>query len=125
MHRTERLAEALKDEIAEVVGFELEDPRVEAVTVTDVKVSDDLRDAKVYVLAVGTDADSDVIGLRTAEQGGLWCAKPRLSPCRSTPRTSHHRIRDGSNPDSHAPTVARSTSAERLGAPSPGILMPD
>jgi ribosome-binding factor A len=55
MHRTERLAEALKDEIAEVVGFELEDPRVEAVTVTDVKVSDDLRDAKVYVLAVGTD----------------------------------------------------------------------
>ena len=57
MHRTERLAEALKDEIAEVVGFELEDPRVEAVTVTDVKVSDDLRDAKVYVLAVGTDAE--------------------------------------------------------------------
>ena len=55
MHRTERLAEALKDEIAEVVGFELEDPRVEAVTVTDVKVSDDLRDAKVYVLAEGTE----------------------------------------------------------------------
>ena len=53
--RPERLAEALREEIAEVVGFELEDPRVEAVTVTDVKVSDDLRDAKVYVFAVGTD----------------------------------------------------------------------
>ena len=48
MRRPEKMAEALKEEIAEVVGFELEDPRVEAVTVTDVKVSDDLRDAKVY-----------------------------------------------------------------------------
>lgn len=49
------MAEALKEEIAEVVGFELEDPRVEAVTVTDVKVADDLRDAKVYVLVDGTE----------------------------------------------------------------------
>lgn len=55
MKRPERLAEALKEEIAEVVGFELEDPRVEAVTVTDVKVTEDLRDAKVYVLVEGTD----------------------------------------------------------------------
>jgi ribosome-binding factor A len=55
MKRPERLAEALKEEIAEVVGFELEDPRVEAVTVTDVTVSDDLRDAKVYVLVSGTE----------------------------------------------------------------------
>ncbi len=53
MKRPERLAEALKEEISEVVGFELEDPRVEAVTVTDVTVSDDLRDAKVYVVVEG------------------------------------------------------------------------
>lgn len=55
MKRPERLAESLKEEIAEVVGYELEDPRVETVTVTDVKVTDDLRDAKVYVLVEGTD----------------------------------------------------------------------
>lgn len=55
MRRPERLAEALKEEIAEVVGFELEDPRVQAVTVTDVKVTEDLRDAKVYVLVDGTE----------------------------------------------------------------------
>lgn len=57
MKRPERLAESLREEIAEVVGFELEDPRVEAVTVTDVKVSDDLRDAKVYVLVDGTEEE--------------------------------------------------------------------
>ena len=57
MRRPERLAEALKEEIAEVVGFELEDPRVETVIVTDVNVAPDLRDAKVYVLVEGTEAE--------------------------------------------------------------------
>lgn len=55
MRRPERLGEALREEIAEVVGFELDDPRIELVTVTDVKVSEDLRDAKVYVLINGTE----------------------------------------------------------------------
>ena len=55
MRRPERLAETLREEIAEVVGFELDDPRVEMVTVTEVRVADDLRDAKVYVLVDGTE----------------------------------------------------------------------
>ena len=55
--RPERLAESLREEISEVVGFELDDPRLEAVTVTDVVVADDLRDAKVYVLVEGTEAE--------------------------------------------------------------------
>jgi ribosome-binding factor A len=53
MRRPERLAEALKVEISEVVGFELDDPRLEMVTVTDVEVASDLRDAKIYVLITG------------------------------------------------------------------------
>lgn len=57
MRRPERLAEGLKIEIAEVVGFELDDPRLEAVVVTDVTVSDDMRDAKVYCLIQGTEDD--------------------------------------------------------------------
>ncbi|MEO8041913.1 MAG: 30S ribosome-binding factor RbfA [Acidobacteriota bacterium] len=57
MRRPERLAETLREEIAEVVGFELDDPRVEMVTVTEVSVSDDLRDAKVYVLVDGSEEE--------------------------------------------------------------------
>jgi len=57
MRRPERLAEALKVEIAEVVGFELNDPRLQSATVTDVRVADDLRDAKVYVLVSGTELE--------------------------------------------------------------------
>ncbi len=59
MRRPERLGEALKIEISEVVGFELDDPRLEMVTVTDVEVASDLRDAKVYVLIRGTQQEVD------------------------------------------------------------------
>ena len=55
MRRPERLAEALKEGIAEVVEFELDDPRLDAVTVTEVSVAPDLRDAKVYVLINGSE----------------------------------------------------------------------
>jgi len=55
MRRPERLAEALKEEIAEVVEYELDDPRLDSVTVTEVSVAQDLRDAKVYVLINGTE----------------------------------------------------------------------
>ncbi len=57
MRRAERLAESLKEEISEVVSFELDDPRLLGVTVTDVVVSEDLRDAKVYVLVDGGEAE--------------------------------------------------------------------
>ena len=59
MRRPERLGEALKVEISEVVGFELDDPRLEMVTVTDVEVAGDLRDAKVYVLIRGGEDEID------------------------------------------------------------------
>jgi len=57
MRRPERLAEVLKTEIAEVVGFELDDPRLQTATVTDVKVASDLRDAKVYVIVNGSEQE--------------------------------------------------------------------
>ena len=45
----------LKEEISEIVGYELEDPRVHTTTVTDVRISDDLRDARVFVMVEGTE----------------------------------------------------------------------
>lgn len=55
MRRPERLAEALREAVAEIVGFEMEDPRLQSVTVTDVQVAENLRDAKVYVLVEGNE----------------------------------------------------------------------
>lgn len=55
MRRPERLAESLREEIIEIVGFELEDPRIGSVTVTDVVVTDNKRDANIFVLVEGTE----------------------------------------------------------------------
>ncbi|MEZ5425878.1 MAG: 30S ribosome-binding factor RbfA [Pyrinomonadaceae bacterium] len=60
MHRSERLGEMLREEITEIVGFELEDPRLIAVTVTDVRVTENLRDAKVFVLVEGDENEIEM-----------------------------------------------------------------
>jgi ribosome-binding factor A len=48
----------LREEIAQIVGYELEDPRVTMVTVTDVRLSENLRDARVYVTVAGTEEET-------------------------------------------------------------------
>src|SRR5919206_3109459 len=57
MRRPEQLAEVIREEVSQIVGFELEDPRVQSVTVTDVRVTENLRDASVFVTAEGTEAE--------------------------------------------------------------------
>ncbi|MCA1593430.1 MAG: 30S ribosome-binding factor RbfA [Acidobacteria bacterium] len=57
MRRPEKLAELIREEVIQIVGYELEDPRVDLVTVTDVRVTDNLRDARVYVTVEGTEEE--------------------------------------------------------------------
>ncbi len=57
MRRPERLAEVLRAEVTEIVGYELDDPRLIGVTVTDVRVSDTLREAKVFVVVQGDEKE--------------------------------------------------------------------
>jgi ribosome-binding factor A len=68
MHRPERIAETLREEIAQIVGYELEDPRLTMVTVTEVRVADDLRDASVYVMVEGDEQEHEkaLVALRHA-----------------------------------------------------------
>ena len=63
MRRPEQLAELIREELSQIVGYELEDPRVAAATVTDVRVSENLRDARVFVLVEGTD-DEKTLALK-------------------------------------------------------------
>lgn len=58
MRRPERVAEQVREEIAQIVGYELDDPRLAMVTVTDVRMAENLRDAKVYVTVAGTDEEA-------------------------------------------------------------------
>ena len=49
VRRILRVSEAVKEELYEIIGFELEDPRLLEVEVTDVQVSPDSRHAAVKV----------------------------------------------------------------------------
>jgi ribosome-binding factor A len=51
-HRSQRISEVVREELAELIGFEMDDPRVRSVTVTSAEVSSDMRHAHVRV-AVG------------------------------------------------------------------------
>jgi ribosome-binding factor A len=55
--RTARVAEALREELSEIIGFEMDDPRVLAVDVTDVRVSPDGRYATVRVAIRGNERE--------------------------------------------------------------------
>ena len=53
-HRSQRLAEELKNEISAIIAQEVKDPRVGFATVTEVEVSPDLRHARVLVSVLGS-----------------------------------------------------------------------
>ena len=55
--RPERLAEQIKEELSLIIGGEVEDPRLGYVTVTDTKLTADLRTARVYVSVLGTEEE--------------------------------------------------------------------
>jgi ribosome-binding factor A len=55
--RTARVSEAVKEELAELIGFEMDDPRVLAVAVTDAQVSPDGRHAAVKVAVPGEERE--------------------------------------------------------------------
>ncbi len=48
-HRTERVSEALREELSELIAYEMSDPRVASAVVTEVHVSPDLKHAQVHV----------------------------------------------------------------------------
>jgi ribosome-binding factor A len=66
-HRTLRLAEALREELAELIAYEMSDPRVGDVTVSEVITSPDKRHAQVRIgLAGGGDPKEALAALEHA-----------------------------------------------------------
>lgn len=56
-HRTERIAEQLREEVSQILATEVADPGVGLVTVTRVKVTPDLSLARVYWTLLGDAAE--------------------------------------------------------------------
>jgi ribosome-binding factor A len=93
MRRPERVADILREEISQIVGYELEDPRLTMVTVTDVRLSDNLRDARVFVTIVG-DEEEHRQALDALRHAAPYVRK-QLGLSLNLPRTPEiHFIRD-------------------------------
>jgi ribosome-binding factor A len=56
--RAERVADQIRMEVADILMRRIKDPRVRSVTVTDVELTNDLRIARVFVTALGTEAET-------------------------------------------------------------------
>jgi ribosome-binding factor A len=53
--RANRIGEQMKKELSDIIGQKLKDPRIGFVTVTDVQVTGDLQQAKVYITVLGDE----------------------------------------------------------------------
>jgi ribosome-binding factor A len=58
-HRPNRVGEQMKKELTEIIGRKIKDPRIGFVTVTDVQVTGDLQQAKVYISVLGDDEQKE------------------------------------------------------------------
>ena len=67
--RVERINELLRDELSQLIGRELKDPRLAGlISITEVETTSDLRHAKVFVSVFGSDEErqSSLAALRSA-----------------------------------------------------------
>ena len=69
-HRSERLGEELKKELADIVRNHIRDPRIGFVSFTDVEVTKDLRYAKIFFTVLGDEEvlKNTTIGLEKAKK---------------------------------------------------------
>lgn len=69
--RARRLAEVIHEVVAEALKFKVKDPRVGFVTVTDVRVTPDLRDATVFYTVLGDPVEQEATAAALASATGL------------------------------------------------------
>jgi ribosome-binding factor A len=64
-HRAERVSEALREELGELIAYELTDPRIGDAVVTEVLVSPDMRHAQVrlHLSDAGTEQQQTIHAL--------------------------------------------------------------
>lgn len=67
--RANRVAEQMKKELGEILTRKIKDPRVGFVTVTDVEVTGDLQQAKVFISVLGDEQQKKdtLLGLSKAK----------------------------------------------------------
>ncbi len=89
--RARRLAKRISTIVASAIEYEIKDPRLAGVTITDAKVTADLHDATLYYTVIGRtlDDEPDYAGAAAAlesAKGVLRSKVARAPGCGSPPR---------------------------------------
>ncbi len=69
--RADRVADLIKMEISDLLLKQVRDPRIGLVTITGVKVTDDLRTARVFFVELGKDQCSEEIQAGLGKAAGF------------------------------------------------------
>lgn len=69
--RADRVADQIRMEVADILMRRIKDPRVRSVTVTDVELTNDLRIARVFVTALGAEAETKDVFAGLAKASGF------------------------------------------------------
>lgn len=66
--RANRVAEQIKKEVSDILTSKIKDPRIGFVTITDVEVTGDLQQAKVFISVLGDEdkKEETLVGLAKA-----------------------------------------------------------
>jgi ribosome-binding factor A len=88
--RIDRIEEQLRIELSEIIEREIQDPRIGLTTVTAVKVSPDLRHARVFISVLGDAAQrkKTIEGLRSAAHYARRSLSKRLHHLKRIPDLS-------------------------------------
>jgi len=84
-HRGERLAEQVREEVSQIVSYELDDDRVGFATVTDVRVAPDYSSARIYVSILGSEEEKQAAVEALNHASGF--IRRQLAPRLHTKRT--------------------------------------
>jgi ribosome-binding factor A len=89
--RLQRIADRIRQELSELLIREINDPRLQQIYVTDVKVDKELAYADVYVSAVeGTSRSADVLAGLESASGFLRRTLAARVELRAFPRLRFH-----------------------------------
>jgi ribosome-binding factor A len=119
------MAEAIREVVATAILFEVADPRVRSVTVLRVEVSGDLRQAKVYVSVMGTEAEQRraMEGL-THAAGFLQARVAARLQTRFTPVLSFRADESVKKSIELGRLIDEAVASDQKGEASPGGLIP-
>jgi len=84
--RARKLADRIQRIVAEMLEWRIKDPRLGFVTVTDARLTNDLRDATVYYTVYGTDGErADTAAALESAKGVIRSEVGRQTGLRHTP----------------------------------------